>query len=132
MSTVRILLDTHVLLWAVREPAQLSPTARALLNQSDVTVLVSAVSVWEMATKARLGKLPEAEPLLADMHTVVDQLKVTPLAVTHAHAALGGSLSWDHRDPFDRLLAAQSILEEAPLVTADRALAGLPGLSTFW
>ncbi|MCL2786933.1 MAG: type II toxin-antitoxin system VapC family toxin [Micrococcales bacterium] len=129
---MRVLLDTHVLLWLVREPEKLSKTAVRLLAQEDVTILVSAVSVWELATKARLGKLPEAEPLLADMRKVLEDLRANPLSLTMTHASLGGSLSWDHRDPFDRMLVAQSILEQAPLVTADERIESAPGVTVIY
>lgn len=129
---MRVLCDTHTLLWAVRAPQHLSAKARDLLEDPSVTLTVSTVSAFEIATKARIGKLPDVDLLVHDYSGFLGRLGAATLPIADEHAILAGSLRWPHRDPFDRLLAAQSMLEQAPLVTSDDAFAGLPGLSTIW
>ncbi|HHW82349.1 MAG TPA: type II toxin-antitoxin system VapC family toxin [Actinomycetales bacterium] len=125
----RLLLDTHILLWAISEPERLNAAARDALEEPSNELLVSAASVWEISTKGRNGKLPGAESLLASLESHMDRLLAQPLAISLPHARLAGSLMWEHRDPFDRMLAAQAILEGLTLVTGDRAFTGLPGLT---
>lgn len=129
---MRLLLDTHALLWALTEPGRLSDRARSLIADRANEILVSAASSWEIGTKHRLGRLPMAAPLVHSIDETLDRLGATALPVTHAHAMLGGTMAWDHRDPFDRMLAAQSIIEGVPLVTADTAFAGVAVVSTIW
>lgn len=130
--TVKYLLDTHALLWALTQPEQLGPQARAVIVDPSCELLASAVSAWEIATKQRNGKLPAADPLIAAYPRLLDRLGVTRLPITEEHALVAGRLDWEHRDPFDRMLAAQSMLETATLITKDKALRTLPGLSTLW
>ena len=129
---MRLLLDTHVLLWAWRDPARLSPTAREVIEDASVELLVSAASAWEIATKTRLGKLPETETIVLSYPQNLDRLGAHELSISSRHALVAGGLTWDHRDPFDRILAAQSILDSLPLVTSDAAFATLPGLHCVW
>lgn len=129
---MRLLLDTHALLWALLEPGHLSASARAAVTDPGNTLLVSAASAWEIATKHRLGKLDGAGAVIAGYPAHVERLRAIELPVTARHALAGGGLDWGHRDPFDRLLAAQSLLESARLVTGDRAFASLPDLSVLW
>lgn len=126
------LLDTHAVLWALTDPDRLGPAAGAVLRDPRSVLLVSAATTWEIATKHRLGTLPHADALLATYDRHLDRLGAQPLAITDAHALLAGQVQWSHRDPFDRMLAAQSMLEEATLVTADAAFATLPGLRLLW
>lgn len=128
----RVLLDTHALLWALTAPDELSPAARDLVADPSVELTVSAASAWELATKHRLGKLPHAEPLLFAFGSHLERLGARTLPVDDRHALLAGRLDWTHRDPFDRMLAAQAITESLPLVTADRAFAMLVGLHLLW
>lgn len=127
-----VLLDTPVLLWALATPDKLSPAARTLLEDPHTALLVSAVSAWEIATKYRLGKLPAAEPIISAYAAHLVTLGACELPVTSAHALTAGSFAVDHRDPFDRMLAAQAIMEGVPLITADQALAVFSGLVTKW
>jgi len=127
-----VLLDTHVLLWAVARPERLSPSARTLLEDPQTGVLVSAASAWEITTKYRLGKLPGAERIVMGYTTHLITLRARELPIVSAHALAAGLFAVDHRDPFDRLLAAQAITEGMPLVTADPMMALFPGLVTHW
>lgn len=127
-----VLLDTHVLLWALATPDKLSTAARSLLEHPQTELLVSAVSAWEIATKHRLGKLPAAEPIISSYAAHLITLGARELPVTSAHALAAGSFAVDHRDPFDRMLAAQAIIEGVPLITNDPAMAMFSGLMTRW
>jgi len=117
--TSAVLLDTHVLLWALAEPGKLSQNARSVLADRRIDLWVSAASAWEIATKHRIGKLPGAGRLVRDYERNLDRLGAQPLPITAAHALSAGNLDWHHRDPFDRVLAAQAQLEQLPLMTAD-------------
>lgn len=119
---MKLLLDTHAFLWAVMQPGKLSKKVRRLLESSDTELIVSAASAWEIATKYRLGRLPDAKPILADFGDVIRRLDARMLAISHSHALRSGSYPQDHADPFDRMLAAQSELEDIALVTRDSAL----------
>ncbi len=116
---MRLLLDTHVFLWAVTANRRLKSGARELLSQADA-VYVSAASIWEIAIKARLGKIEaDAASLAAAIHDSGFQ----ELPVSAQHAAAVARLPPHHTDPFDRLLLAQAFLEPLRFVTADAALA---------
>jgi len=121
-----LLLDTHALLWWLVEPEKLSSLALAAINDPAVTIFVSAASGWELATKGRLGKLPGAEGLLQDLPSLLQQQGFLPLAVQLHHGVHAGGYKQAHRDPFDRLLAAQAELEGLQLVSLDPALATFP------
>ena len=114
---MRLLLDTHALLWWLDGDRQLSRTARRHLEEEDNTVLVSAASAWEITTKARLGKLPGALAVAADVAGVVSGQGFVALDITIVHAQRAGRLPGDHRDPFDRMLIAQAQLEDLPIVS---------------
>jgi PIN domain nuclease of toxin-antitoxin system len=119
---MKLLLDTHALLWAVMQPDKLSKKVRRLLESPDTELVVSAASAWEIATKYRLGRLPDAKPILADFDDVLRRLDARTLAISHSHALRSGSYPNGHADPFDRMLAAQSEMEKIPLVSRDAAL----------
>ncbi len=126
------LLDTHVVMWLVASPTELDQTARDLLADPSASLVVSAASAMEVATKVRLGKLPaEYAALVHAWPQRVRDLRATELPITAEHAILAGSLGWDHRDPFDRLLAAQAILENLTLVTSDGALTQFGQIATL-
>lgn len=126
------LLDTHTLLWALTDPSQLGSDALAAIRNRATPLTVSAASAWELATKHRLGKLPHADALIGAYTRHVDRLGATRLPITDEHALLAGTLEWSHRDPFDRMLAAQAMTESLTLLTNDTALTNLPGLATTW
>ena len=121
-----LLLDTHALLWWLAEPEKLSQPAQAAIGDPAATVFVSAATGWELATMARLGKLPAATGLLQDLPSVLQQQGFQPLAVQVHHGIHAGGYSQAHRDPFDRLLAAQAELEGLQLVSLDPALTSFP------
>ena len=118
---MRVLLDTHVLLWALAEPRRLDGETRATIESGDTEVLFSAASIWEIAIKAGLGRSDFAfDP--AEVARAALDTGFTELAVRSNAAALVGRLPLLHRDPFDRVLVAQAIVEPATLYTTDRQL----------
>ena len=121
---VKFLLDPHVLLRLIREPEQVTDPVRDTLADPVHVLCVSAVSALEVATKQRLGKLA-ADGLTEAWDQRVADIGATELVVTSAHARLAGTLPWDHRDPFDRLLVAQATIEAMTLVTVDSAMRDL-------
>lgn len=127
-----LLLDTHAFVWAVGAPERLGTEGRNLIQDPANGVLVSAATAWELGIKVRLGKFTEAEPLVAQYASVVAALGAEELPVQAVHALRAGALSWSHRDPFDRMLAAQAMLEGAVLVTRDTAFSGVGGLAVIW
>ena len=126
------LLDTHVVLWALTDPARLGAAAHEVVASRSSRLVVSAVSAWEIATKSRLGKLPQADVLLGSYAKHLDRLGVIRLPVAEDHALLAGRLDWDHRDPFDRMLAAQAMIESLTVITGDPAFSGCAGVRTLW
>lgn len=115
---MRLLLDTHVVLWAMLDDARLGPDMRRQIGGAEA-LYISAVSVWEVAIKAGLGKLT----VPPDLFERAQGAGALPLAVTWAHAQAVRALPPHHADPFDRLLIAQAQLEGLTLVSADRAMA---------
>ena len=114
---MRILLDTHLLLWSLSQPAKLSAAVRRKIDAADV--YASAASIWEISIKASLGKLEaDAKAVLR----AVEPTGFTLLPVSGEHAATVASLPAHHRDPFDRLLIAQAIVEGTSLLTNDATL----------
>lgn len=130
-----ILLDTHALIWWWTDETRLSAVARDMIRDGDADVVVSAASAWEIATKHRSGRLPEfdvAGQTLAEMFkATAGRTRARMLDITLDHGLHAGGYAMDHRDPFDRLLAAQSELENIPLVTRDPAFAAFP-CETRW
>jgi PIN domain nuclease of toxin-antitoxin system len=125
------LLDTHVLIWWLLADRRLSKAARQLVRDPGHRILVSSASAWEISTKHRLGKLTGVDPLVADVAGFVRRAGFEELAITIAHAERAGSFPQSHRDPFDRVLAAQSEHEDATLVTADPAFKAF-GTRVVW
>ncbi|MGH7917618.1 MAG: type II toxin-antitoxin system VapC family toxin [Candidatus Binataceae bacterium] len=118
---MRLLVDTHVLLWAIAEPDKLSARWRAMLESSENEILFSAASIWELAIKLRIGRL--SLPVgLNDLIQTAKLMELMELPISAAHAAGVRQLPLYHRDPFDRVLVAQAIHEPARLLTADFVL----------
>jgi PIN domain nuclease of toxin-antitoxin system len=128
---MRALVDTHALLWWLFDDPRLSARAREVMEDSVNEVLVSAASAWEIMTKHRLGRLPHADAVTRDLPKAVRRAGFEPLAISLHHAVEAGRLASPHRDPFDRMLAAQARLEGLPLITDDRAFFAL-SVSTLW
>lgn len=122
---MRLLLDTHLLLWAVGHSARLSAAARLLIDDPENQVLFSAASIWEVAIKYGLQRSDfRVDPRML-RHTLLDH-RYSELSVTAEHAAAVATLPMLHKDPFDRLLIAQSVLEGITLLTVDRLIASYP------
>jgi PIN domain nuclease of toxin-antitoxin system len=121
-----MLLDTHIFLWWLFDAPELPTGLKEQLSDSRQPALVSAVSVWEISTKYRLGKLPEAASVAKNVPLWIERAGFRPLAVTPEHAQLAGNWDMEHRDPFDRMLAAQAKLEKLPIASVDQALATFP------
>ncbi len=128
---MRLLLDTHALLWWLAGDVQLSPAARDAMGDDANEVCVSAASAWEVATKHRLGKLPGAGPLAVDFAREVRRQGFQPLPITLEHGQVAGSLVGTHRDPFDRMLVAQAREEKMALVSNESVFDAF-GVTRVW
>ena len=105
---MRLLLDTHSLIWWLEGSGRLSAPAQRAIADEENDVLISAASAWEIATKYRLGKMPSAEALARDVPGAIASQGFAELPITMADAVRAGSLPGPHRDPFDRMLIAQA------------------------
>lgn len=130
---MRFLLDTHAFAWAVGEPSNLSSHVRAILADRNNQTFVSCASVWEMSIKSRAGRWPEVLPFMDEelYAGFLDRMGAVELAITSRHGRLAGRFESSHKDPFDRLIVAQSFLEGLPLVSKDRSLDTFP-ISRIW
>jgi PIN domain nuclease of toxin-antitoxin system len=117
---LQLLLDTHALLWWLAGDEQLSQPAKTAIADEDNPIFVSAASVWEIATKHRLGKLPGASVLVADFAAAIHSQGFVDLPISVGHAQAAGALPGPHRDPFDRMLIAQAMLDDLALVSNER------------
>jgi PIN domain nuclease of toxin-antitoxin system len=128
---MRALVDTHALLWWLFDDRRLSPRARQVIEDGANEILVSSASGWEIMTKHRLGKLPHAGEAVRDLRGAIQRAGFEPLPISLEHAIEAGRLASPHRDPFDRMLAAQARLERIPLISDDQVFASL-SVSTLW
>jgi PIN domain nuclease of toxin-antitoxin system len=117
---VRLLLDTHVLLWWLADDRRLGKQARALIAAADNTIYVSAASAWEISIKRTLGKLKAP----ASLDSTIEDAGFEKLVIEFQHGERAGALPPLHNDPFDRMLIAQALTEELVLVTADKFFSG--------
>lgn len=122
-----VLLDTHTFIWSLFLSSELSATARTMIETADVAY-VTPISFYEITQKHRLGKWPELDPVI-DRLLPLWRAQGTEIAPCTAEIAfLAGAMSWSHRDPFDRMMAATAIALECPLISKDAAFDGLDGL----
>ncbi len=128
---MRLLLDTHALIWWLAGDDRLSKRAKAAISDEANEVFVSAASAWEISTKHRLGKLPAAGPLAVDFVREVKAQAFEQLPISLEHGQLAGALEGDHRDPFDRMLMAQARAEKMALVSNEVTFDGR-GIKRLW
>jgi PIN domain nuclease of toxin-antitoxin system len=128
---MRVLVDTHVFYWWVTDDEKLSGRATEMIADETNDVFVRAVVAWELATKVRFFKWPEAVDLAKNVDRVIKDNDFTPLSITMEHASSAGFLPGRHHDPFDRMLAAQSSVEMMPLLSVDPVFRDL-GISPVW
>jgi PIN domain nuclease of toxin-antitoxin system len=128
---VKVLLDTCAVLWATLSPSSLSLEARETIADEANVILVSAASAWEIATKVRLGKLPGAEKLERNYLDVMEDAGYTPLDIDAESSLRAGRLVAEHRDPFDRMIAAQALGQDIPVLSPDTLLDQF-GIRRIW
>ena len=128
---MKLLLDTHTLIWAVDDPAQLAPRAAAELQDPANELLLSAGSIWELAIKVGAKKLELSMPYGQWISQAISDLGLIILPISVEHADVQTELPFHHRDPFDRLLVAQSLYEQVPIVSIDPQLDPY-GITRIW
>ena len=128
---MRVLLDTHTLMWWMKDDDALSATAYRVIADEANEIVVSAASAWEIATKYRLGKLPEAEAVATDIAGCIAEEGFEALSISVADAERAGRLPGHHRDPFDRLLIAQALRHDLPIVSVDAEFDSY-GVNRLW
>jgi len=128
---MKLLLDTHTILWMVNEHEKLSSNAKALLANDEHTLFISIVSLWEIAIKASLGKLAGLSGGVGALIAHIDHMPVTIYPISPAHVEAVESLPFIHRDPFDRILIATAMTDGMTIVTADGNIKKY-SVSCFW
>ncbi len=128
---MKLLLDTHTLIWWLADSPMLSTPAREVIADRASSVWVSAASAWEITTKYRIGKLPGVHSIINTLEAEIFRENFQLLDIRFAHRCLAGSLKHDHRDPFDRMLIAQALLENLALVS-NESLFDAFGVSRVW
>ena len=128
---LNLLLDTHAFLWWIAGDAALSQTGRAAIANEGNAVFVSAATAWEIATKFKIGKLPGVAAIVADLAAVLDAQGFKPLPIAFGHGQMAGALPGPLRDPFDRMLIAQAMLEGMALVSNEAGF-GAYGVRRLW
>lgn len=118
---INYLIDTHILWWWFFDDPKLDRSCREIIKNPDHCIFVSSVSPWEIATKYRIGKLPEAKDILPIYPQLLIQSQFIELNINSNHAIRAGTLPIDHRDPFDRMIMAQAEIEKMPVITYDQA-----------
>jgi PIN domain nuclease of toxin-antitoxin system len=132
MGAVKYLLDTHTFLWAVRESPKLSNDAKTIIADKNAEKFVSAVCAYEIMYKHKIGKLYGFEDVAENYFNILKAFGATELPLTAHHAHLAGKVEWEHRDPFDRMYAAQTSVEHMTLLTNDPVFKELPWVSHYW
>ena len=128
---MRLLLDTHALIWLIGGSSKLSAAARKAITDTAEQTFVSAATAWEVSTKHRLGKLADAAELAQDFERILDDEGLQHLSITVRHGHLAGNLRGVNKDPFDRMLIAQALLENLTLVSNETAFDRF-GVSRLW
>ncbi len=128
---MKVLLDTHAVLWWFADDQALPKHIGSLIDDPANTIFVSAASAWEIYTKVRIGKLPAGQALCEDFSGYLRRYHFEALAIAVEHGRLAGRLMGSHKDPFDRMLAAQALVEDVPLVTNDPVFSGF-GVKAIW
>ena len=131
---IQYLLDTHTFLWSASgsDFLKLSKPAKTILEDPDAVLFISSVSVFEIMNKFRQGKLPEFTLIAENIAGAITGLGGNELPLNRVHAERAGSFDWNHKDPFDRLLAAQAQIEDMILISCDKAFKGVPDLEVLW
>jgi PIN domain nuclease of toxin-antitoxin system len=127
----RLLLDTHAFLWWLAGDSRLSVGARKAIGEDAGPVFVSAASVWEISTKHRSGKLPGASAIAGDLAGAVESQGFVGMPIRIQHAQAAGALPGPHRDPFDRMLIAQAMLDDLVIISNERAF-DVYGVRRVW
>jgi len=128
---MRLLLDTHALLWWLFDDPKLSIAARKTIAEPANEIFVSSASAWEIATKHRIGKLPEVGDVVQRLPDYIHKAGFKALPITLDHALAAGALSGPHKDPFDRMLIAQAHIEFLPIITLDKVFQHY-GVNVIW
>ncbi len=128
---MRALLDTHALLWWLTDDPALTRTARRIIAETNNAVIVSAASAWEIATKFRLGRLSTAADLVSDFSSLMEREGFQLLAISAEHGIRAGLLPGPHKDPFDRMLIAQSQAESTPIISNEEVFETY-GVRVLW
>lgn len=129
---MEVLVDTHAVIWAMTDESRLGARAQQVLADPETAVHVSAATAWEVSTKHRIGKLPQGEWLVYEYEDLLRRWYAFTLPIEAGDALLAGGLDWEHRDPFDRMIAAQATRRGWPLVSRDPAFGELPGMRRIW
>ncbi len=128
---MKFLIDTHVLIWWLGRPQRIPAATRAAMLIASNQVFVSAATAWEIAVKRHIGKLEFDSDFLSNFDERVRALGFEPLPVAASHAVRGAEINASPKDPFDRMLAGQALVEGVTMVTADPAFE-LLGVNTWW
>ena len=128
---MRVLIDTHVLLWWLTDSSRVPARANAILRDNNHECLWSAACTWELAIKSAIGKVRLPDPLSVLIGRILRDVGMKPLCIEHSHAARVADLPPLHRDPFDRMLIAQAQVERIPIVSADPQIAPY-GIEVVW
>lgn len=126
-----LLLDTHTFVWWLAGDKRITPRLRHVIEQNSGETFVSAISAYEMSQKNRLGKWPEIEPVLKSFESLAAVANISLLDITPRHAIFAGQIAGRHRDPFDRILAAQARLEGMIFISTDKEIEAL-GVKAVW
>ena len=132
MGTVGYLLDTHTFLWAVSDSRKLGEGAKRVIGGADAPLYLSTVSAYEITYKHHIGKLPNYAHVAENYLDILKKSNACELSISTKHACYAGEIEWDHRDPFDRILAAQAFVDNLTLISNDPAFIELSWVTVLW